>query len=180
MLVLGRHRDVLVVAQARLADLLIPRTVDDIRGRLAGTGDQTSPAQLAPTFVHRPRIPRLMTDEPFGSARSIARPKVILRSAPFAVAALPTQVEHLLVLLAAPPRLVAHLALVHHVAGQLTERVSQDWPLLDYDREAVLLGAATHDIGKIVYRDELIHPGKHHEEVGEEILLEQGFAPRHA
>jgi hypothetical protein len=99
---------------------------------------------------------------------------------PFAVRPLPAPVAHLLEVVAAPPRLVAHLALVHDAAGQLTEGIDRLWPALAYDHQAVLIGAATHDIGKIVVREELTQPGTRHEEVGEGILLEHGFPPQQA
>lgn len=75
----------------------------------------------------------------------------------------------------APPRLVAHLQLVHGVAAEITEALSRLFPDLKFDREAVLLGAATHDIGKSVHPEELTGPGKLHEAAGEKLLVEQGF-----
>jgi HD domain len=70
------------------------------------------------------------------------------------------------------------LALVHDVAAELTGRIGERWPSLEYDRASVLIGAATHDIGKVVYREELSQPGTHHEEVGEGILIKHGFPPQ--
>jgi hypothetical protein len=64
---------------------------------------------------------------------------------------LPDQVNELLESLHAPPRLAAHLRAVHDVAGQLTEALAARFPSLDFDRTAVLFGAATHDIGKTVH-----------------------------
>lgn len=75
----------------------------------------------------------------------------------------------------APPRLVAHLTLVHDVACQLVEAFDQAWPSLQYDREAVRLGAAIHDIGKALVQRELTEPGHEHEIVGEELLLQAGM-----
>ncbi|MBM0202543.1 HD domain-containing protein [Micromonospora sp. STR1s_5] len=42
--------------------------------------------------------------------------------------------------------------------------------------EAVLFGAATHDIGKVRHPDELSGPGSAHEAAGYELLLQHGVA----
>jgi putative nucleotidyltransferase with HDIG domain len=89
--------------------------------------------------------------------------------------ALPASVSDLLRKLEAPPRLVAHLTLVHDVADKLTVALKQRFPTLEYDRAAVLMGAAIHDIGKVKYRDELTGGGSEHEVVGPEMLKELGF-----
>jgi HD domain len=103
-----------------------------------------------------------------------------LATAPIAIRPLPSSVSALLETVHAPPRLVAHLALVHEVAAQLISRIDEGWPSIEYDRETVLIGCATHDIGKVIFREELTAPGTRHEEVGEGILLEHGFSPRSA
>jgi hypothetical protein len=41
----------------------------------------------------------------------------------------------------------------------------------------VLLGAATHDIGKAVHIAELSGPGSAHEEAGRQLLLAHGVSP---
>ncbi|MEO7001829.1 MAG: phosphohydrolase [Ktedonobacterales bacterium] len=89
---------------------------------------------------------------------------------------LPTPVAEMLARLAAPPRLVAHLRLVHDLACQLIERLDAAWPALIYDRAAVRFGAATHDIGKILHPNELAGPGHQHEASGEALLLAQGVS----
>jgi HD domain len=101
--------------------------------------------------------------------------------------ALPERVNGLLVALDAPPRLAAHLRAVHDVAWQLTQTLAAQLPHLMFDREAVLFGAATHDIGKTVHVDELAGPGSAHEQAGYELLLRHGvehslarFARTHA
>ncbi len=66
------------------------------------------------------------------------RHQLVLRS-------LPRRVVPLLSQLAAPPRLIAHLILVHDVAVQLVDALQQLWSLEDWDRDAILFGAATHD-----------------------------------
>jgi hypothetical protein len=90
---------------------------------------------------------------------------------------LPQAVTTALVDVDAPARLVAHLRAVHDVATQIVVGVEETWPALDLDREAVLLGAATHDVGKALHPDELIGPGDRHEHVGSQLLLDHGFAP---
>ena len=79
---------------------------------------------------------------------------------------LPPQVEVLLHDIGASPRLVAHLRLVHDVAVTLQEQLSVRWPNFAYDNQAVVVGAATHDVGKAIYSDELSAPGTQHEDIG--------------
>src|SRR5260370_12798649 len=86
------------------------------------------------------------------------------------LAPLPAQVVSLLEELHAPPRLVAHLRLVHDVARTIISRLDRAWPNLIYDRQAVLIGAATHDIGKIVHPQGFSHPRDAHEKAGDAIL----------
>lgn len=91
---------------------------------------------------------------------------------------LPADASDLLLALSAPPRLAAHLRLVHDVAHQLADRLAAHCPELVYDRTAVLFGAATHDIGKVLHPAELSGPGSAHEEAGRELLLARGFDAR--
>lgn len=100
---------------------------------------------------------------------------------------LPADVAELLVELAAPPRLAAHLRAVHDVAHGLTTWLAQQHPAVTFDRAAVLYGAATHDIGKVVHVEELSGPGSQHEQAGQRLLLDAGveeslarFAATHA
>jgi hypothetical protein len=88
---------------------------------------------------------------------------------------MPPEVVSLLERLASPPRLVAHLTLVHDVACTLIDRVDEAWPDLAYDREAVRFGAATHDIGKLAHPEELTQPGHMPEAAGESLLRSQGY-----
>jgi hypothetical protein len=90
---------------------------------------------------------------------------------------LPAPVAELLGDLGAPPRLVAHLRAVHDVAAQLLDWAGARCPDLALDREAVLFGAATHDVGKVVHTAELSGPGARHEEAGRELLLGRGVPP---
>ncbi|WP_330263868.1 HD domain-containing protein [Streptomyces griseorubiginosus] len=90
---------------------------------------------------------------------------------------LPDTAARLLRTLDAPPRLVAHLRLVHDVAYRLTDWLAQQHPALPLDREAVLFGAATHDIGKTTHVAELSGPGSAHENAGQDLLLAHGIPP---
>jgi putative nucleotidyltransferase with HDIG domain len=89
---------------------------------------------------------------------------------------LPEPIARLLSALGASPRLVAHLTLVHDVACILVARLDARWPDLAYDREAVRLGAAVHDIGKVEHPEELTQPGHLHEAAGEALLRAHGFS----
>ncbi|MEV8095806.1 HD domain-containing protein [Kitasatospora sp. NPDC085879] len=91
---------------------------------------------------------------------------------------LPAEAAELLAALGAPPRLVAHLRAVHEVAGQLVDWLAARCPGLELDREAVLFGAATHDIGKVRHPAELSGPGSEHEAAGQELLLAHGVSER--
>ncbi|MEU4299041.1 HD domain-containing protein [Kitasatospora aureofaciens] len=87
---------------------------------------------------------------------------------------LPTGAAELLRAVDAPPRLVAHLALVHQVAEQIAGFCAAEG--LAFDREAVRFGAATHDIGKVIHPEELSGPGSAHEPAGRALLLAHGVA----
>ncbi len=76
---------------------------------------------------------------------------------------LPLQADDLPLEMRAPPRLKAHLCLVHEVACKLTAQIAAAWPRLVIDEPAVHLGAAIHDIGKVIHPDELIESGEAHE-----------------
>jgi len=43
-----------------------------------------------------------------------------------------------------------------------------------FDRRRILLGAALHDVGKVVHPNEMSAPGHEHEAAGEQLLLERG------
>ncbi|MGW2686626.1 HD domain-containing protein [Streptomyces sp. NPDC001414] len=93
---------------------------------------------------------------------------------------LPSEVCELLRLLDVPPRLAAHLRAVHDVAVDLVDWVRDRCPELAVDRDGVLFGAATHDVGKILHPEELTGPGSAHEDAGRDLLLSHGFAPARA
>lgn len=75
---------------------------------------------------------------------------------------LPEAIADLLLNHNSPPRLVAHLTLVHEVAIDLVEEIHKSFPFLVFDKEAVLLGAASHDIGKAKLPAELTGGGSEH------------------
>jgi hypothetical protein len=91
---------------------------------------------------------------------------------------LPAAVESLLSDLRASPRLVAHLRAVHDVACQLVSWVAAHHPAAAVDQAAVLFGAATHDIGKVLHPNELSGPGSAHEPAGHELLRARGVEER--
>lgn len=93
---------------------------------------------------------------------------------------LPPEVLDILAKYAVPPRLVAHLTVVHDVAITLIKQLDASWPILEYDRKRVLIGAATHDVGKAVYINELSGPGTQHEGIGPQLLLESGLPETYA
>ncbi|HEX2314152.1 MAG TPA: HD domain-containing protein [Thermomonospora sp.] len=91
---------------------------------------------------------------------------------------LPDEVAGLLRELEAPARLAAHLRAVHDVAWHLLDWLAAAHPRVRVDRDAVVFGAATHDIGKAVHTAELSGPGAEHERAGHALLLERGVEER--
>ena len=89
---------------------------------------------------------------------------------------LPQETVNLLRQLAAPPRLVAHLRLVHDVAAILVEHVTAAFPEVTFSREEVLFGASIHDFGKVIERSELNKSGTQHEQRGIELLRSMGIS----
>lgn len=90
---------------------------------------------------------------------------------------LPDDARRVLQQLGAPPRLVAHLALVHDAAAQLLRSLQARWANLPIEHQAVLFGAATHDVGKILHPAELHGPGSSHEVDGPGLLQRHGIPP---
>jgi hypothetical protein len=80
----------------------------------------------------------------------------------------------------APPRLVAHLTLVHDFAQNLLQQLHQAFPTLGVNDADILFGAATHDLGKTAHPDELIEPGERHETDGPAVLKSLGVSSRRA
>lgn len=86
--------------------------------------------------------------------------------------------------LGAPPRLVRHHELVVEAANELVAGLQ---PFVScFDVRTVLLGAALHDIGKILHPDEMSGPESRHELDGRDLLAVHGlnvlarFAMTHA
>lgn len=75
---------------------------------------------------------------------------------------LPERAAALLRELDAPPRPAAHPRAVHDVACRLVDWVERRYPETPFHRDAVLFGAATHDIGKTAHIGELSGPGSAH------------------
>ena len=74
-----------------------------------------------------------------------------------------------------PPRLLAHLVLVHDVACKLAVQVAIAFPEVEFDADLIRFGAAVHDLGKIVHRNELSESGKkEHLKAGVELLESLG------
>ncbi|WP_226900675.1 phosphohydrolase [Nonomuraea phyllanthi] len=90
---------------------------------------------------------------------------------------MPDHIADLLSDLGSPQRLAAHLRAVHDVAHELVEWVEGRYLALSFDREAVLFGAATHDVGQAVHVSELSGPGSAHEDTGQALLLSRGVCP---
>lgn len=93
---------------------------------------------------------------------------------------LPPDVISLLSRVSASPRLIAHLILVHDVASRLVEQVTHTFPDVPFDKDAVLYGAATHDLGKAAHVEELVQAGKAHEQRGFDLLQEMGVSAERA
>lgn len=91
---------------------------------------------------------------------------------------LPRAADDLLRSLDAPPRLAAHLRAVHDAARDLLGWLETRHPAVAVDHEAVLFGAATHDIGKCAHPAELAGPGSAHEIEGHRLLLAHGVPER--
>ena len=90
---------------------------------------------------------------------------------------IPAAAAQLCEALHAPPQLVRHLTLVHNAAAELLDGLAAAFPSQVIDREAVLFGAATHDLGKVLHPNELRAWGSRHEDDGP-ALLEQHGVPK--
>lgn len=90
---------------------------------------------------------------------------------------IPTRVQQLCEKLEAPARLLAHLTLVHDAAVEIVDGLRQQFPTLNFDTDAVLFGAASHDLGKVLHLHELTGPGNCHEVDGAGLLAANGVSP---
>lgn len=93
---------------------------------------------------------------------------------------LPTEVQLLCDRIGAPPLLVAHLRMVHDAALSITLQLRERFDALNFATEEVLMGAAMHDLGKVLHPDEMTGPGDQHEEAGPEFLVQNNVAPHMA
>jgi hypothetical protein len=93
---------------------------------------------------------------------------------------LPTYVTQLLEELDAPTRLRKHLQIVYSTAEEIVGAICEKWPALPLNKQQVLIGAATHDIGKAEHPEELVEPGNNHLEAGYNLLLNQGYSKESA
>lgn len=82
----------------------------------------------------------------------------------------------LLKLIDAPPRLVMHHKLVVEAAQKLVKEIKSRFNL-KFDASLVLIGAALHDCGKVIYPQEMTGSGNQHESTGEQMLLSTGISP---
>ena len=92
------------------------------------------------------------------------------------IISLPKEVSYLLTQLEAPQRLVKHLTLVHATAFYIVSEFKNTWTNLPINEEEILFGAATHDIGKVIFTEELYEKGSKHEVAGFELLKQHGFS----
>lgn len=76
----------------------------------------------------------------------------------------------------APERLIKHHQLVVEAATEIIAGLKDNFPSLNCDYQQVLLGAAIHDAGKIIFTDEITSPGNRHELEGEKYLIELGVS----
>ncbi|MDX1664234.1 MAG: HD domain-containing protein [Candidatus Promineifilaceae bacterium] len=102
------------------------------------------------------------------------------QEATIALHTLPEAAAELLQSVQLHPFLLAHLILVHDVAARLVEAIQARWPAVALNAEAIRFGAATHDIGKVVFPEEILAPGEAHREAGRTLLLELGIGPERA
>ncbi len=94
------------------------------------------------------------------------------------IPSLPKEARRLCAVLHAPPELIEHLRLVHAASVRLTTRLTKAFPTVVFDEGAVLFGAATHDLGKVIHLAELFGPGNRHEVDGPSLLMSQGVPCR--
>lgn len=109
-----------------------------------------------------------------------ARPIMAQGGCIVVIRALPDDARQVLERVNAPPRLVAHHTLVHDVAADIVQSLQAHWHNLSIDKDAVLFGAATHDIGKMLHLAELVGPGNKHEQDGPGLLEKLGIPPDRA
>jgi hypothetical protein len=90
---------------------------------------------------------------------------------------IPADAFALLSSLGAPPRLIRHHELVTEAATEMLSGLRRALPRLPFAAGEVLLGAALHDAGKLLFPGEMSGPGARHEIEGEAYLLGCGVSP---
>jgi len=96
--------------------------------------------------------------------------------------AAPSSIDDVLAFLSAlgaVPHLVRHHRLVAEAAIELCDGLSAAG-MATFDRVEVLVGAALHDVGKVLHPDEMHRVGDAHERSGHRLLLEHGVPERFA
>lgn len=88
---------------------------------------------------------------------------------------LPPKILSVLQNLQCPNLLERHLTLVFNVSRDLVKKLTLAFSDLNINEYEVFFGAGTHDIGKIIERNELYEKGKKHEETGYKILVDYGI-----
>lgn len=88
---------------------------------------------------------------------------------------LPIEVTDLLEKYQAPVILKRHLTLVYNTSIEICSQFAKEWANLSFDKQEILFGAATHDIGKVIETNELSQKGNNHEQAGYELLLKHGL-----
>ena len=91
---------------------------------------------------------------------------------------LPVAASKLLGNLTVPTQLKVHLEIVQDTAKCLIQNLAKSFPGLVFDQEAILFGAATHDIGKLLHKDEIKVKGQKHLRDGPAMLELLGVPTR--
>lgn len=102
--------------------------------------------------------------------------KVVRRSSQIPVIETSEDALRLLRQIGAPPLLVQHLRLVAEAATQLVDGLPPNLRSHVNVRQ-VVIGAALHDAGKILYQNEMTGSGNKHEQAGLDLLLQNGIEP---
>lgn len=89
---------------------------------------------------------------------------------------LPIEIKNILKKHDSPERLNRHLRLVSFTASNLLSEIDNEWNQLKVNKDFVMFGAATHDIGKVISQNEIYGSGNQHESIGKNLLLENGFS----
>ena len=77
-----------------------------------------------------------------------------------------------------PPRLIRHLEIVHGTCCRLLDAFRDQFPQLPLDADTICLGAAIHDVGKLIHPEELSSAGPRHEEDGPGFSYRKGISSR--